>query len=99
MKTISFVLLIGASVFGGCASSPSKVMTKDWRLTEIESIVYACPDIKKDTRFRSIQIIDRNNLIVYMGDYGFLSGGGLKIYLNIQQNGKWKVMDITSFDS
>jgi len=34
-----------------------------------------------------------------MGDYGFLSGGGLKIYLNIQQNGKWKVMDITSFDS
>jgi hypothetical protein len=99
MKAIPFVIFFGVLVFGGCASSSSKVMTKNWCLAEIESIVYACPEIKKETRFRSIEIKDKDSLIVYMGDYGFLSGGGQKVYLKIQQNGKWKVMDISSFDS
>lgn len=87
----------------GCATPPQpKAMVHNWDLNEIERVIYSAPELMNSPRampLRVIEIMDSNTLTVTIGDYGFLSGGGVRLTMKFKSTGQWEITDITPFDS
>jgi len=84
---------------GGCRQVTSNSTASNWRISDIEKVIYTAPDVKAKSRIRFIEIDSPTRVKVYIGDFAPLSGGGQRITLILQDDGSWVVESVQSFDS